>query len=294
MKRRTSTIIFVVFIIILLAALFFAYSYYLFANNQDDYTVEETLSIANWNLQIFGDAKANNTQLMNLYAEKISHYNIVFLQEIRDKDGSSFITLCSMLPEYNCLISSRAGRSSSKEQYGVIYLKKFNVTLKDYNPDIMDRWERFPIRADIYYKNYSLSIYNIHTKPDNVSLEIKNLESLIDSENTQDNIRNMRNTIILGDLNADCYYYNPYSRNEFLDWRWIIGNDADTTSGNSNCAYDRIIMNNDAYNEYIQSGIDTTNIDEKVSDHYLIWTLIRDNDYQKDKTFKAFLSSIFT
>jgi hypothetical protein len=256
-------------------------------NTPEKHSAEDTISVANWNLQIFGDSKANNTALMNLYAEKISHYDIIFLQELRDKDGSSFTTLCSMLPDYSCNVSSRAGRSSSKEQYGVIYLKKFNVTLIDYNPDVLDRWERSPIRIDIYYKNYSLSIYNIHTKPDNVSLELTNLEHLVDSEMSK------RNIIILGDLNADCYYYDVYSASEFKDWKWLIENAADTTSGDSNCAYDRIIMNDDVHNEYLQSGIDTNDIDEKVSDHYLVWVLLRDADYQKDKTFKAFLSDLF-
>ena len=249
--------------------------------------MNETISIANWNLKIFGDSKANNTELMEVYASKVSKYDIIFLQEIRDKDGSSFARLCNMLPDYDCEISSRAGRSSSKEQYGIIYLKKFNITMIDYNPDGLDRWERPPVRADFIFRNYSFTTYNIHTKPDDVDSELKNLETLIDSQN------NKRNIVVLGDLNADCNYYNPYSSSDFADWKWLINNDVDTTSGNSNCAYDRIIINSDAYNEFINIGIDYSDINEKVSDHYLIWTLIRDHDYQKDKTFKAYIDSIF-
>jgi len=288
MKRRTAIIFFIVFLIIIILLVVLLYSYYQFTLRQDSYDLDKTISIANWNLQIFGDKKANDSMLMNSYAEKVSKYDIVFLQEIRDKDSSSFFALCNMLPDHDCQISGRAGRSSSKEQYGVVYLKKFNSNIIDYNPDGLDRWERPPLRVDFSFKNYSFTVYNIHTKPDNVSIEMKNLESLINSENNQGNL------VVLGDLNADCYYYNPYSLSDFNGWKWIIGNDQDTTSGNSDCAYDRIIMNNNAYNEFIRVGIDSENIDTKISDHYLIWMLIRDHDYQKDKTFKAYLSSVFS
>src|SRR6056297_464714 len=44
----------------------------------DDY-----LSLANWNLQIFGVSKASDQELMNDYASIISDYDIVFIQEIR-------------------------------------------------------------------------------------------------------------------------------------------------------------------------------------------------------------------
>ena len=294
MKRRTAIILFVLIVLILVCGAVFVYSYYSFING-DDFNPEvdgnKTISIANWNLQIFGDSKANNTELMNLYAEKISKYDIIFLQEIRDKDGSSFVSLCSMLPDYDCIVSSRAGRSSSKEQYGIVYLKKFDINLVDYNPDSADRWERPPVRVDFQYNNYSFIVYNIHTKPDDVSSELHNLDSLVGS--SSDSGTAEQNIIVLGDLNADCNYYNPYSSTDFVDWNWVIGNDADTTSGNSDCAYDRIILNQDAYNEFIVTGIDFSGIDSKVSDHYLVWALLRDYDYQKDKTFKAYLNSMF-
>ncbi len=59
--------------------------------------VEPTyMTIANWNLQIFGDAKAH---LVPVYASIIDDYNITFVQEIRDADLSAFIQLCAALPD---------------------------------------------------------------------------------------------------------------------------------------------------------------------------------------------------
>ena len=161
--------------------------------------------------------------------------------------------------------SSRAGRSSSKEQYGVIYKEGINVTyFKDYNPDSLDRWERPPIRVDFNVNGYEFSVYNIHTDPDAVKSELSSLEDVVEDKG---------NVIVIGDLNADCSYYNNAEANgdEFDSWSWIIPDSEDTTTSNSYCAYDRIILNNDAYNEYISYGVDKTGIDSDVSDHYLVW-----------------------
>jgi endonuclease/exonuclease/phosphatase family metal-dependent hydrolase len=284
MKRRTAIIMFIVCVVIIIILAIFVYSYYKFVKSQDEYLLNETFTIANWNLQIYGDKKANNTLIVDYYAEKISNYDVVFVQEIRDKDGSAFDELCNRLPDYECVLYSRAGRSSSKEQYGILYLEKFDLEVYDYNPDPLDRWERPPIRATISLNNYSIMAYNIHTKPDNATQEIYLLEELVESEDG-----NMGNKLILGDLNADCNYYDEYSRDAFskLDgWYWIIKNSDDTTSGSSACAYDRIILNSDANKEYVSYGIERT----EYSDHYLVWARLRNNNYEKDKTFKGFLS----
>jgi endonuclease/exonuclease/phosphatase family metal-dependent hydrolase len=271
-KKSIFLFLFIILVIVLLAiAIFFLFNTHnsfskTFSKQKN---AENILFIANWNLQIFGDKKAENSTLMELYAGTISKYDIIFLQELRDADNNSFKTLCNMLPEYNCLISSRAGRSSSKEQYGVIYLDRFNVSLIDYNPDVQDRWERPPIKVILTFKNYSVSIYNTHIKPNETTKELKNLETMIMEEKTSS-----ENIIILGDLNADCDYMpEPV----FKDWKWIIKDNDDTTATGSNCAYDRIIMNANAYREYYSYGI-YKNTSKEASDHYLIWVaVIADN-----------------
>ncbi len=228
----------------------------------------ESIKIANWNLQVFGDAKAPKENLMKFYSETIKDYDIIFLQEIRDFDNSAFEKLCSMVPDFDCLVSSRAGRISSKEQYGIVFKKGIEVSIKDFNPDRLSRWERPPIMAKIKTGNYSLSAYNIHIKPDSVKKEIANLEDLVE---------NKGNVIVLGDFNADCDYYNVNKRNEFLSWRWVIKDDDDTTVSALNCAYDRVIINEDAFNEHIRSGIFSEGINSGISDHYLVWTEIKIN-----------------
>ncbi len=223
----------------------------------------DTIKIANWNLQIFGESKASDLSLMQFYINKINNYDIIFVQEIRDSSGTAFPKLCSVLQNYSCLSSSRAGRSGSKEQYGLIYKKGINITsFTDYNPDSQDRWERPPINVLINSNGYSFRVYNIHTKPEDVQAELKNLENLVDDYG---------NVIILGDLNADCSYYNNGKQSEFDSWNWIISDSDDTTTAKSSCAYDRIILNSDAKQEFVSYGIDKQEITDAVSDHYLVW-----------------------
>lgn len=261
-KRKSNFIGFVVLVVVALSG------YLIYPNVADDLShskyemeVVPLTKIANWNLQIFGVSKADNALLMNSYANKLSAYDIVFVQEIRDKSNTSFWKLCELMPEYTCVLSSRAGRSSSKEQYGLLYKNVKLVEFYDYNPDSSDRWERPPVRAEFNISGYDLVVYNIHTKPDDAESEIDALNKLVIGEG---------NVVVIGDLNADCSYYSV-DGDDFSDWKWLI--DSDTTVGKSDCAYDRAITTRDARAEVTAYGVDTA-VTAEQSDHYLIWVQI--------------------
>jgi exonuclease III len=222
----------------------------------------DSIKIANWNLQVFGDSKAD---LVFNYASKIKNYDIIFIQEIRDADGSTFNSLCAALPAYNCVISSRAGRTSSKEQYGLLYKKSLVMaSFVDLNPDFQDRWERPPILVTFSFKNYNLTLVNAHLKPDDVKKELQNLDGI--SSNPY--------TMIIGDLNADCDYYNPTTETELVSWDWLITDNQDTTSTSTNCAYDRIIVS-PLFLSWVENTGIYTNVTTQESDHYLIWAELR-------------------
>ncbi|MEM3815152.1 MAG: endonuclease/exonuclease/phosphatase family protein [Candidatus Micrarchaeia archaeon] len=230
-----------------------------------------SIRIAAWNLQVFGDSKAENQTLLHKYAAKISNYDLVFIQEIRDEDGSAFARLCEKLEGFSCFTSSRAGRTKIKEEYGVIYNKSKIVinNIRDFNPDIQNRWERPPLALNITARN-SLEkdnwviVYVLHAKPSDATNEIRNLEQLIGNASYP--------VIVIGDLNADCSFYNV-SQKDFKDWIWLIKDDEDTTVGKSDCAYDRIIINRAMLERFLNYGIEK-NITLDMSDHYLIWISI--------------------
>lgn len=238
--------------------------------------VSENIKLANWNLQILGDTKASNSNLMNFYASVIDDYDIIFVQEIRDIDTSAFYDLCNLLEGFECKASSRAGRSSSKEQYGVIYRQGIQIKeFKDFNPDSEDRWERPPVEVTFDIGGYDLIVYNIHTKPDDVSSEMDNLAEIVKTQG---------NVAVIGDLNADCDYYDNSEEQEFDNWNWIISDNQDTTSSSTNCAYDRIILNDDANAEFVSYGIYSDGITKDVSDHYLVWVEFSLKDISIDLT----------
>ena len=239
---------------------------------------KDCISIANWNIQTFGKTKWAKEEVKEKIVSVIPNYDIIFIQEIREKSGDSFVELCLELEEYKCEISSRAGRTSSKEQYGVIYQEDIIIeNIIDYNLDenANDFWERPPLRVDFIVDDYSFSVYNIHIKPDDVSNELKYLEDLVnEEEGVKAAYPNKDNVLLLGDFNADGFYYDEDQNEFFLGYEWVIDNSIDTTVAKSDNTYDRIIMNKDMYKEYESKGVYKEVIKE-VSDHYLVWVQVK-------------------
>lgn len=203
-------------------------------------TQTETLTIGMWNLQVFGSAKAANDSLMQVYLNRIESYDFFILQEIRAINNSPYEKFCS---SKNCILSARAGRSTSKEQYGILYEDSINILNTTDYTNVSDCWERPPYYIEIYVENINgnrpIHIYTIHTKPTDVEAELICLEKLVEEKHkTEDSI------IIIGDLNADCNYFKNDGSIFGIGWDWIIEDSEDTTTSNTDCAYDRIIVKN--------------------------------------------------
>ncbi len=231
---------------------------------------DSTLTIANWNLQVFGMAKARDESLVERVVDIINDYDIVFVQEIRDASGNAVSSLAEKMTNYQYRVSSRAGRTSSKEQYCVFYRNGITLNgFRDFNPDAEDRWERPPIESDFSFNNYTFKVYNLHAKPSDVTRELKALENLVKTNG---------NVMIIGDLNADGAYYNNSKNTEFDSWNWLIKDEEDTTTKSTSYAYDRIIVNLDLSRECITNSIDRR-ITPDLSDHYLIWVRIFPNEH---------------
>jgi len=216
----------------------------------------EGIKVASFNGQVFGDSKIGKVGV-DYYVDLVRDYDLFFLLEIRDKDGSSMIEVCDSLAAYNysCLVSERAGRSSSKEQVGVIWdLNEVNVSYVYSVDDLNDSFEREPVVVE----SSAGTFWVVHLKPSNVSQELDALETMIDED-----------VVLIGDLNADCDYYDADKETHFDSWDWVIGDEVDTTSGESDCAYDRVVARNV---DVIGSGVEE--IDSEVSDHNLVWVRI--------------------
>ncbi len=171
------------------------------------------------------------------------------------------------MANYSCVNSSRAGRSSSKEQYGLMFRPTITlVQWTDYNPAQAQLFERPPAQASLRSGNYSFDAYVIHVKPSNVSAELYALQSLVPDRG---------NVMLMGDFNADCGYFRHSQHADlFANWTWAVADGEDTTVAASNCTYDRIILNANASAEYLRSGVVRSGITPDLSDHYLVWAEI--------------------
>ena len=234
----------------------------------------DVLKGCSWNLQTFGMKKAKDDYVMGEYNKTLSRLGCDFIvvQEIRDVDAvKSFGRFCNMFSGFTCLMSSRAGRSSSKEQFGVLYNSNLKVNgVRDFNPDPTDRWERPPFLINFTTGNYSFSVVIVHVKPDKVETkkEIKALEDEFGVFTDK--------VVIIGDMNAGCSYLSYSDEKElFKDWTWFIPFEADTTSGNSKCGFDRVVVNQVFKKSVSAVGVWIWDVPLNVSDHYPIWVQIK-------------------
>ena len=239
--------------------------------NQNEVVPDESnrsgnnLSVACWNLQIFGLAKASNETLLNYYAEKLDDFDIFIVQEIRDASGGAIEIFAEKFPNHHYIISKRAGRSSSKEQYAVFYnIKATLIDSYDYTFEYQQDIQRPPLKVTFTSNNWTFSLYTIHTQPDNVSNELSILETITGKP--------LNDTIILGDLNADGKYYDEENIAHYTDWLWVVSNDIDTTVAPNDNTYDRIIINNATLNNFISVGI-INDITKMQSDHYIVYAV---------------------
>ena len=86
-------------------------------------------------------------------------------------------------------------------------------------------------------------LVGIRTKPSKAFSEIN---ALVDVYDEAVHHYGTENGIILGDFNADCSYlsqrrYNMLQLVTDSRFTWLLDTDVDTTTKNSNCAYDRCV-----------------------------------------------------
>lgn len=233
-------------------------------NTPYDNNLDE-ISVACWNLQIFGTTKANKPDLIEFYGDTLDDYDIFIVQEIRDISGTAIQILADEFPNHVYILSDRAGQSSSKEQYAVFYNNEVElISYKDWANVYQDEMQRPPF--EVTFKStqgiWDFTVFTIHTSPSTVSDDLEITEDIIGST-TQD-------TILIGDLNADGNYYNEENIQHFETWDWVIHNNVDTTVASSDNTYDRIIINDACENNYLTYGI-IDDVTEEQSDHYLIY-----------------------
>ena len=249
------------------------------------------IKIASFNIQIFGQSKINNQEIMKILAKVIRRYDVVAIQEVRSQEQNVIPTLLNYVNDentkYDYVISERLGRTGSKEQYAIVYNTKTVSLIPGGSyvvDDSNDFFEREPFVAYFKSGNFDFKIVNNHIKPKDVEAELRQLAVVIN--NIYDS-SSEKDVIVLGDMNADGDYFNESNLITILPlWIQLIGNEQDTTVAASDNTYDRMMTHDTTANvEYTgtsgvfrwdaEYGVTDSNFVKKVSDHYPIYAEFR-------------------
>jgi hypothetical protein len=236
-------------------------------------------------MQIFGVSKAAKDEVMAILADIVSRSDLTAIQEVRSADIDPVTRFMRMLPPgYAFLLGPREGRSSSKEQYWIIYdSSKLRLLDEQTWADPQDIFERNPLGA--YFQTngvFDFILINNHIQPGNAAREIAALPEVA---LYYQELWGETDVALVGDFNADGSYYDEQDLAVIFpeeSYRSIITDEYDTTLASSDNTYDRIIITASAVEDYA-GACGVVRFDETydfsglsiqprhVSDHYPVW-----------------------
>ncbi len=184
----------------------------------------QTIRIATFNIQVFGDKKSQDANVMQSLAQVISQFDVVAIQEVRGGDSAAIDRLVDLVNRsggaYAGIISEPIGRTSQKESYAFVWDQSrimFNPNSAYVVQDAADRMHREPMVASFEVRTvasdgrlpFSFNIINAHTDPDEVSATrgINELDVLDDVfvrvRDYEYQTSGQEDTLLVGDLNVD-------------------------------------------------------------------------------------------
>jgi endonuclease/exonuclease/phosphatase family metal-dependent hydrolase len=263
-------------------------------NGQDRASSPDAIKIMSFNIQIFGVSKMSKPEVVRILVDIVSRADIIAVQEVRSAGIDPVEQFMALLPDtYKYVIGPRQGRSSSKEQYWVIYdAAKITALEEDSWPDNDDIFERSPYA--VYFKTsgaFDFILLNNHIQPGAAEKEIRALPRVV---SYYADLWKDPDVLVVGDFNADGQYFDSSLLDSIfpeIEYKIIFTNE-DTTLAASHNTYDRFIITNSAVEDFTGSfGVirfdEAYNFDEysilprNVSDHYPIWAefwINRDTD----------------
>lgn len=274
---------------------------------------DEGLVVGAFNVQVFGTTKAAKGEVMDVLGETIRSYDLIAIQEIRDSSGTALPALLEEVnsdgSRYAYVASERLGRTVSKEQYAYFY-NMDTVSLvgapRTYpEPEGTDPFHREPFIVRFIGTEDPVSAVCavIHTDPDEATEEINALPAVVDWIATV--YPEEPDVIVMGDFNADGTYFDEDSASSLgaPGYHWLIGNECDTTTGDTVRTYDRIVITSSLDDEYTgTAGVfrydDLFGVAPPlltaVSDHYPVYAVFSTGDSGGSAFFGAesFLSNL--
>ncbi len=250
-----------------------------------------TITIASFNIQVFGESKLAKTWVIDILAKVVRQFDVVAVQEIRSKKDHIIPQFVAAVnadgSRYNYVIGPRLGRSVSKEQYVFIYdTLRIEVdasssgTIQD-PKDLMHREPfvtRFRARTPNPNRAFTFWMINIHTDPDEVPTEVDALADVFvvmqQARADEDDV------ILLGDLNASDRQFGRLGKIPAITWA-VHGT---TTNTRHSKMYDNILFDRNRTAEFTgRWGVydleSTFKLSREqalaVSDHLPVWAEFR-------------------
>ena len=251
----------------------------------------DTISIASFNIQVFGVSKLDKPEVMDVLARVIRRFDVLAIQEVRSADQSIVPDFVRQInadgSRFNFIIGERLGRTSSKEQYAYLYdTDRIEVLPRSVYTayDRGDRLHREPLVASFRVRGtsnprpFTFTLINIHTDPDEVETEMNALDDVFLA--VQRDASGEDDVILLGDLNADEYHLGELGNLQGV-FCAISGVPTNTRRTRT---YDNLVFDRRATVEYTgRSGVLDLQRDYgltldgalEVSDHLPVWAVFR-------------------
>ena len=244
------------------------------------------VKVAAFNIQNLGQAKIKKPAVMRTLAKTIREFDVIAVEEVSDIQEEAPQALLDKLNasgrQYDVLLSRRTGEQpndkSAQEQYA-IYFDTETIEVLDqgalFDDSADDLFQREPFTAHFKEKGSQLTftVTAIHTQPSNAVAEIDALFDVF--EDVKSRYPGERHHMIVGDYNASCSYAKPADlaglKIHGSQFKWIVPDDADTTVGASECAYDRMVLTKALNSHFSAWGIADWFTSKTVSDHWPVW-----------------------
>jgi len=250
----------------------------------------QTILIASFNIQAFGEKKVTNPKTAQRLASIIGMFDVVAIQEVRATDQTVLPQLLKYInangARYDYILGPRLGRTVSKEQYAYIYdsnrllsSPEASYTVDD-KADLLHREPlvaRFLTRVPQGYRPFSFSLMDIHTDPGEVKQELPVMHTVLKAVREYEwATAGEDDVLLMGDLNAAPSKFGPLGQMPGI--YWIIRDQPTNTRRTE--IYDNILFDRDLTNEFTgRAGVLDVmdlfkiNTDEalQLSDHMPIW-----------------------
>ena len=260
----------------------------------------ETIRVATFNIQVFGEKKSTDAEVMSQLAKIVARFDVVAIQEVRSGTALPVERLVDLINRsggrFRASVSPPIGRTSQVESYAYVWdasrvmlTPESAYVVRDGQGD-QDRMHREPWVASFQSRTvaadgrqpFTFTLINVHTDPDEVSDSAPNNElDVLDDvyvrvRRYEYRGRGEEDFILLGDLNVDQEGLGELGQVPHV--RSIAGDVKTNTAGTK--TYDHIVLDARMTREFTgrfgvvdfenDLGLDPAQA-VRVSDHLPLW-----------------------